>query len=141
MNINKWFIKILSVIFLLLVSSCHFVDKWVPFFTFKNNTNQTLGLIIRHSPPEVPYSRKDILYDMWMYPGEQPFDVWYGDVNILKAFEEYPKLYLYIFDRDTLWQYYDDAIEYKLIENRRELKMIELTKEYMESHNWTVTYP
>ena len=141
MKMNNWFIMILSVIFLFGVSSCHPVNEWVPFFTFKNNSDRALGLIIRHSPPESPYSRKEILYDLWMYPGEKAFDVWYGEVNILKAFEKYPKLYLYIFDRDTLWQYYDDATECKLIENHRELRLMELTKEYMESHNWTVTYP
>ena len=129
MKMNNWFIMILSVIFLFGVSSCHPVNEWVPFFTFENNSDRALGLIIRHSPPESPYSRKEILYDLWMYPGEKAFDVWYGEVNILKAFEKYPKLYLYIFDRDTLWQYYDDATECKLIENHRELRLMELTNQ------------
>ena len=111
------------------------------FFLFKNESNQTLGLIIRHVPPETEYLRTECIINLYMPPGENAFNITNGDPKGLKSFSNYPKLYLYVFDVDTLTKYYDDAIEYKLIENRRELKLIELTKEYMESHNWTVTYP
>lgn len=130
----------LGIAMLLTILSCDPVlDR--PFFTFENKSDQTVGFIIRHVPPEAPYSRAETLSSTNMYPGNNTFTVWHNEVEMYKAFEKYPVLYLYIFNADTLFEAFVAATEYKLIESHRELKMMELTKQYMEEHDWTVTYP
>lgn len=53
------------------------------------------------------------------------------------AFKRYPTIQLYVFEIDSL-QYFTQSFDSILTS---EFRRYELTKEWMEEHDWTVTYP
>jgi hypothetical protein len=100
-----------------------------PLFTFINHSNQDLALF--YEIPGVP-----IFTSSFRYPAgsKETFPFHY---NKKEAFERYDTIYLYIYNyaewKESL------KTEYHLPD--KPLRKDTLTKQWLDEHNWTVTYP
>ena len=127
------------------LTSCDNLEwgPWRKFVTIQNNSDKTLLIGMGQDYPntsKITYSKED------KCPPYQSIDyitAYYRD----ELFRENPVVELFIFDCDDLDAYYaNDKVPLQvLIEQLPKadilLKRYELTREWLEQHDWTVTYP
>jgi len=137
-------ISIILMWFLLISSSCkrYYGHSSI---TVKNNENKPIVLSIVGSGLDTiecvnqsfKIRNSGVPYDF--NPGEKRDDllnVYNTDWETNFANSSYPKIYLYFFDKDTFYNYPCDTFKkYKWYEKR------ELTLDYLNKNNWTITYP
>lgn len=130
---------------LVFLTSCDNLEwgPWRKFVTIQNNSDKTLliGMSLDYpNTSKIMYSKEDKCpphqstdYITAYYPSE--------------LFRENPIVELFIFDCDDLDAYYANdkvpitTLYEQLPKAHIELKRYELTHEWLEQHDWTVTYP
>jgi hypothetical protein len=140
---KKYCISILITSFVLLFSQCVPVmdPDGMHFCQFVNNSDITIGVIM--SGREYP----DTLYPLgkgygWEFAPHKKGDYiisHYLDYNKTRDeyLKEFPIVQVFVIDYDLCGKVAPDTIrKYNMV-----LRRYELTREWLEEHNWTVTYP
>lgn len=108
----------------------------VPFFSFENNSDKFVEVLLTLDYPDTTITSDDTWRYSHVYGSHVKGDFLFSMLRD-NAFKRYPTIQLYVFEIDSL-QYYRQSFDSILTS---ELRRYELTKEWMEEHNWTVTYP
>ena len=126
-----------------LNTSCLFYEEWFfPLMTFENNSNMTVRVVPSLEYPDTlpPAYQKYHYYIDWYAPHVK------GEFDFItkreKVFKNYPVIQFFIYDvseYNTL-----DETELRERELDQKLKLLhryEVTRGWMEEHDWTITYP
>ena len=114
--------------------------EWHPIMTFRNNSQEELVAIYDFEYPDTLL--KNFWYSFYC-PPQKDTTLWHEyekDVFI----EKYPIFQLFIFRDSDVTNYLSAPVPIEngaITEIKPVLKRYVLTREWLEQHDWTVTYP
>lgn len=134
----------LGVLFTVLQCTGPFIetfDEPQKLVTFKNDSKDSITVQLSNSYPDTicpPFS--NVLGGCLCPPLQQEDVLVYEDPNEL--LNKYPVIQVFVFKSSTVKEFFDTHRIFDPIgKYHLELKRYELTREWLEAHDWTVTYP
>ena len=135
--------KKLSTIFLLIICptlliSCLFAEEigpGEPFITFYNNSDKTVCLLYTHNYPDTTITKEDNPnFDSEGIP-PHTHRLAYSYLSRKQVFRRNYIVQIYVLDWDKTRSKlpFEERFSY--------LRRYELTRKWLEEHDWTVTYP
>lgn len=108
------------------------------FITFRNNSDDTLSLYINYDYPDTVLRK---YLDVGSGLPHQETNV-RTSASREHLFKNYRVVQIFVYKtKDVMFFYKTHNLNEPLGGNHLELKRYELTKDWSEEHNWTITYP
>ena len=125
----------LLILLMVLFTQCEEVDPFVRFFTFQNNSSEDILLRISTNCADTLLP-EDCIEAYGVYRAGQSTDVTY-QLSFIEELLTNDVLTLFAYDYKMFAYTPFDSVRH----NHLELRRYELTREWLEEHDWTVVYP
>jgi len=139
---KKFVLFVLLAIAAVMMTQCDvnlIPERYLVLFTFRNNSSDSLVYVVNYEYPDtlIPY------VGYWAEYAPPLKDTIYNYENSRKYFfNHYSYIHIYVFIMKDWYQFYDThELNENILKYNLHKKSYELTKEWLEQHDWTVTYP
>ena len=142
----KKFSLFISIIFaLLFFSNCSLIGDfffpydYAPIFTLRNNSTDSLVIVVDYNYPDTSMAKS-----RWHYAWPPQKDTIYfeRDNDRETIFKRNSVVQIFAFKfKDWITFYTANDLDVNIVDYHIPYKRYELTREWLEQHDWTVTYP
>lgn len=138
---SKKIIFIAIIVFVTIsIIQCEEVGPTVRFLTIQNNSDMAIYTYLDDTYPDT-FLTHQIASEVCQPHQTVTLLTHYSQTDI---FDRNPIIQLFVMDVNDVMNFFktdDDSVGYKFPYAHLELKRYELTREWLEQHDWTVTYP